>query len=91
MPKEGLEPPFLSEPRSKRGVYAISPFGQMEVTGIEPVSAECKSAVLPLNYTPKNFEPFTRDDSGLILTLPRVFPRKRMSAPFIKLTQNGTR
>lgn len=27
MPKEGLEPPFLTEPRSKRGVSAISPFG----------------------------------------------------------------
>ncbi len=29
MPKEGLEPPFLAEPRSKRGVSAISPFGQL--------------------------------------------------------------
>ena len=60
----------------------------MEITGIEPVSTQCKCIVLPLNYIPK-YEPFTRDDSGIILTLPRGFPRKRMSAPFIKLPQNG--
>jgi hypothetical protein len=49
----------------------------MEVTGIEPVSAECKSAVLPLNYTPKKFEQFTRDCSGKISTSGK-------SAPFMK-------
>ena len=53
MLKEGVEPTLLSktDPKSVASAsFAIWAF--VEVTGIEPVSAECKSAVLPLNYTP---------------------------------------
>jgi len=64
------------------GKWSLSDSNRSENQGASLVAT-------PSSPRPLNSEQFTRDCSGLILTLPRGFPRKRMSAPFIKLTQNG--
>ena len=78
MPKEGLEPPFLTEPRSKRGVSAISPFGH----GGESENSTLDFAVQMRRFSTKlipqfNKESFTRDDSGKISTIVKSAPSTR--------------
>lgn len=91
MPKEGLEPTLLTETDPKSVVSANFTIrangGNRNRTSINAVQVHR----FTIKLYPQKCEPFTRDGSGLILTFPRGFPRKRMSAPFIKLTQNGTR
>lgn len=91
MPKEGFEPTFLSETDPKSVVSANFTIwangGNRNRTSINAVQVHR----FTIKLYPQKCEPFTRDGSGLILTLPRELPRERMSAPFIKLPQNGTR
>jgi hypothetical protein len=84
----GVEPtlPKKTDPKSVAAAnYATSAFGGDRARTCYLDLA--KVLLYQMSYTPVKCEPFTRDGSGIILTLPRGIPRKRMSAPFIKLSQ----